>query len=75
MKPGVILSMEQALSMTSATLRFVQLGWRVIKLEATPHSPGALPGVPTATRLAGRRTRGAELFHRAERRKESIRST
>jgi crotonobetainyl-CoA:carnitine CoA-transferase CaiB-like acyl-CoA transferase len=46
MKPGVILSMEQALSMTSATLRFVQLGWRVIKLEATPHSPDALPGDP-----------------------------
>ena len=38
MKPGVILSMEQALSLTSATLRFVHLGWRVIKLEATPQS-------------------------------------
>jgi itaconate CoA-transferase len=46
MKPGVILSMEQALSMTSATLRFVHLGWRVIKLEATPQSPAALPGDP-----------------------------
>ncbi len=46
MKPGVILSMEQALSMTYATLRFAQLGWRVIKLEPTPQRPGALPGDP-----------------------------
>lgn len=28
--------MEQALTMTYATLRFVHLGWRVIKLEPTP---------------------------------------
>ncbi len=28
--------MEQALTMTYATLRFVHLGWRVIKLESTP---------------------------------------
>ena len=46
MKPGIILSMEQALSMTYATLRFVQLGWRVIKVESTPQRPGALPGDP-----------------------------
>ncbi len=46
MKPGVILSMEQALSMTYATLRFAQLGWRVIKIESTPHPSGALPGDP-----------------------------
>ncbi|HJL53486.1 MAG TPA: CoA transferase, partial [Arenicellales bacterium] len=46
MKPGVILSMEQALSMTYATLRFAQLGWRVIKLESTPLREGALPGDP-----------------------------
>ncbi|HJN25196.1 MAG TPA: CoA transferase [Rhodospirillales bacterium] len=46
MKPGIILSMEQALSMTYATLRFVQLGWRVIKVESTPLRPGALPGDP-----------------------------
>jgi crotonobetainyl-CoA:carnitine CoA-transferase CaiB-like acyl-CoA transferase len=37
--------MEQALSMTYATLRFVQLGWRVIRLEATPGGSGA-PGDP-----------------------------
>jgi len=45
MKPGIILSMEQALSMTYATLRFVHMGWRVIKLEATPRG-SALPGDP-----------------------------
>lgn len=36
MKPQVVLSVEQALTMTYATLRFVHLGWRVIKLEPTP---------------------------------------
>lgn len=46
MKPGIIVSMEQALSLTYATLRFVHLGWRVIKVEATPQSAGALPGDP-----------------------------
>jgi len=37
--------MEQALSLPSATLRFAQLGWRVIRIEATPHGKG-LPGDP-----------------------------
>jgi len=37
--------MEQALSMTYATMRFAQLGWRVIRLEATPTGRG-LPGDP-----------------------------
>lgn len=32
----MVLSVEQALSMSYATLRFVQLGWRVIRVEATP---------------------------------------
>ena len=36
MKPQVVLSLEQALTMTHATLRFVHLGWRVIKVEPTP---------------------------------------
>ncbi len=31
-----MLSVEQALTMTYATLRFVHLGWRVIKIEPTP---------------------------------------
>lgn len=38
--------MEQALSMTYATLRFVHLGWRVIRLEATPARGDKLPGDP-----------------------------
>lgn len=36
MKPQVILSVEQALTLTYATLRFVHLGCRVIKVEPTP---------------------------------------
>ena len=45
MKRRTVLSMEQALSLPYATLRFVQLGWRVIRLEATPRGDG-LPGDP-----------------------------
>lgn len=36
MRPQVVLSVEQALTMTYATLRFKHLGWRIIKLEPTP---------------------------------------
>ena len=36
MKRQVVLSVEQALTLTYATLRFVHLGWRVIKVEPTP---------------------------------------
>ncbi|MHC4549377.1 MAG: CaiB/BaiF CoA transferase family protein [Planctomycetota bacterium] len=36
MATRVVLSVEQALSMSYATLRFVHLGWRVIRVEATP---------------------------------------
>jgi crotonobetainyl-CoA:carnitine CoA-transferase CaiB-like acyl-CoA transferase len=40
-----VLSLEQALALPYATLRFVQLGWRVIRIEA--YAPGeALPGDP-----------------------------
>ncbi len=46
MKQRTVLSLEQALSMTYATLRFVHLGWRVIRLEATPISGGLEPGDP-----------------------------
>jgi crotonobetainyl-CoA:carnitine CoA-transferase CaiB-like acyl-CoA transferase len=46
MKPRTVISMEQALSLTYATLRFVQLGWRVIRLESTPPASGGLPGDP-----------------------------
>jgi crotonobetainyl-CoA:carnitine CoA-transferase CaiB-like acyl-CoA transferase len=37
--------MEQALSLPYATLRFAQLGWRVIRIESTPSGEG-LPGDP-----------------------------
>ncbi len=40
-----ILSLEQALSLSYATSRFVHLGWRVIRIEATPIG-GRLPGDP-----------------------------
>jgi itaconate CoA-transferase len=43
-KPRTVLSLEQALSLPSATLRFAQLGWRVIRIEAT--SSDGLPGDP-----------------------------
>ena len=45
MKRRTVLSMEQALSLPYATLRFAQLGWRVIRIEATPTGKG-LPGDP-----------------------------
>ena len=45
MRRYTVLSMEQALSLPSATLRFAQLGWRVIRIEATPSGEG-LPGDP-----------------------------
>ncbi len=45
MKRRTVLSMEQALSLSHATLRFAHLGWRVIRLEAAPSGKG-LPGDP-----------------------------
>jgi crotonobetainyl-CoA:carnitine CoA-transferase CaiB-like acyl-CoA transferase len=45
MKRRTVLSMEQALSLPSATMRFAQLGWRVIRIESTPTGAG-LPGDP-----------------------------
>lgn len=45
MKRQTILSLEQALSLSYATQRFVHLGWRVIRIEATP-SGDRLPGDP-----------------------------
>jgi len=44
-RPRTVLSMEQALSMPSATLRFAQLGWRVIRVEAVTSRRGN-PGDP-----------------------------
>ncbi|HEX7156417.1 MAG TPA: CoA transferase [Burkholderiaceae bacterium] len=45
MKRRTVLSVEQALSLPYATLRFAQLGWRVIRIESTPSWDG-LPGDP-----------------------------
>jgi crotonobetainyl-CoA:carnitine CoA-transferase CaiB-like acyl-CoA transferase len=45
MQRRIVLSLEQALSLPYATLRFVHLGWRVIRIEATPSGEG-LPGDP-----------------------------
>ena len=45
MRRRTVLSMEQALSMPYATLRFVQLGWRVIRIEAVGAGRD-LPGDP-----------------------------
>ncbi len=45
MKRRTVLSLEQALSMPYATLRFAQLGWRVIRIEALGAGKG-LPGDP-----------------------------
>jgi len=38
--------MEQALSLSYGTQRFVQLGWRVIRLESAPAEGQATPGDP-----------------------------
>ena len=44
MKRRTVLSLEQALSLPYATMRFTQLGWRVIRIEAT--GGAGLPGDP-----------------------------
>jgi crotonobetainyl-CoA:carnitine CoA-transferase CaiB-like acyl-CoA transferase len=46
MKPRTVLSMEQALSLSYGTLRFVQIGWRVIRLEPAPRRGEETPGDP-----------------------------
>jgi len=45
MRKRVVVSLEQALSLPYATWRFAHLGWRVIRIEATP-SGQADPGDP-----------------------------
>jgi crotonobetainyl-CoA:carnitine CoA-transferase CaiB-like acyl-CoA transferase len=45
MKKRTVLSLEQALSLPYATWRFAHLGWRVIRIEATPTGHGD-PGDP-----------------------------
>ena len=58
MKPQTILSLEQALAMTYATLRFVHLGWRVIKVEPTPVEGRKSKGDPN--RYIGRPVAGED---------------
>ncbi|MFO1467095.1 MAG: CoA transferase [Steroidobacteraceae bacterium] len=45
LKKRIVVSLEQALSLPYATWRFAHLGWRVIRIEATPIGPGN-PGDP-----------------------------
>ena len=55
-KVRTVISLEQALSLPYATWRFAHLGWRVIRIEATPSGP-ADPGDPNryiGTPVAGR---------------------
>lgn len=56
-KPTV-LSVEQALSMSYATLRFVHLGWRVIRVETTPRPGQRSRGDPN--RFIGREVAGED---------------
>jgi crotonobetainyl-CoA:carnitine CoA-transferase CaiB-like acyl-CoA transferase len=58
LKPRTIISVEQALTMTYATLRFVHLGWRVIKLEPTPVPGRKSKGDPN--RYIGRSVAGED---------------
>jgi len=58
LKPQVVLSVEQALTMTYATLRFVHLGWRVIKIEPTPVEGRKSKGDPN--RYIGRPVAGQD---------------
>jgi crotonobetainyl-CoA:carnitine CoA-transferase CaiB-like acyl-CoA transferase len=58
LKPQTIISVEQALTLTYATLRFVHLGWRVIKLEPTPVPGRKSKGDPN--RYIGRPVAGVD---------------
>ena len=59
MRPQVVISLEQALSMTYATLRLAHLGWRVIKVEPTPVPGRKSKGDPN--RYIGRPFSGEDL--------------
>jgi crotonobetainyl-CoA:carnitine CoA-transferase CaiB-like acyl-CoA transferase len=58
LKPQVVLSLEQALTLTHATLRFVHLGWRVIRVEPTPMTGRKSKGDPN--RYIGRKVAGED---------------
>lgn len=46
MRRQTVLSLEQALSLPYATLRMVQMGWRVIRVEAPVGDPNRRIGLP-----------------------------
>ncbi len=54
----IVLSLEQALSLPYGTLRFVHLGWRVIRIESTPVPGRASKGDPN--RYIGRPVAGED---------------
>ena len=56
--PPIILSLEQALSLPYGTLRFVHLGWRVIRIEPTPIPGRVSKGDPN--RYIGRPVAGED---------------
>jgi len=56
MQRRIVLSVEQALTMTYASLRMVHLGWRVIRLEPTPVEGRKSKGDPN--RYVGRPVAG-----------------
>ena len=58
MSRRIVLSVEQALSMSYATLRFVHQGWRVIRVEATPTEGRRSRGDPN--RYIGRPVAGED---------------
>jgi len=57
-KRPIVLSLEQALAMPYGTLRFVHLGWRVIRVEATPVHGRRASGDPN--RYIGRPVAGQD---------------
>jgi len=57
-KPPIVLSVEQALSMSYGTLRFVHQGYRVIRVEATPVAGRTSRGDPN--RYIGRPVAGED---------------
>ncbi len=57
-KTPVVLSLEQALSMSYATLRMVHMGWRVIRVEPTPIPGRSSKGDPN--RYIGRPIAGED---------------
>jgi len=58
MRRRTVLSMEQALALPYGTLRFVHLGWRVIRVEAAPRPGQSTPGDPN--RYVGRPAAGGD---------------